>query len=138
MPLDKAGKGPTKCANKRPIAPLSHLVKLVGLVLVGRIMPHVHLDRFVSGNIQAQKTTHVVGLDVAGAFDSAFLVKLVETLLRYGVTVAISRLIGSWLAGRFFKIKLRTPLGAVFSDDYTPTRGCPRAVRPLRCYGYCM
>ena len=38
-PLDKPGKDPTKAKNKRPIALLSPLVKMLELVLVRRILP---------------------------------------------------------------------------------------------------
>ena len=41
IPLDKQGKDPTKLANKRPIALLSPLMKLLELVLVRRIIPIV-------------------------------------------------------------------------------------------------
>ena len=83
-------------------------------------------DRFVSGNVRAQKTTYVVGLDVAGAFDSASLIKLVGTLLYYEVPTPTSRLIGTWLTRRFFRVKLRSPLETALSGDYAPTRGVPQ------------
>ena len=41
VPLDEAGKYPTLRSSKRPIALLSTLVKLLELVLVRRVMPHV-------------------------------------------------------------------------------------------------
>ena len=148
IPLDKPGKDPTKCASKRPIALLSPLVKLLGLVLVRRILPHVEnrvscgqyayqrarsteilladLDNFVTGNMKRGRPTYVVGLGVEGAFDSASLVKLVEALLYYEVPAPICRIVGTWLGGGRFKIKLRTPLGVVFSGEHMPTRGVPQ------------
>ena len=77
VPLDKAGKDPKLCANKRPIALLSPLVKLLEMVLVRRMMPFVEhriscsqyayqrarsteilladLDRFVTEGIRQKK-----------------------------------------------------------------------------------
>ena len=39
VPLDKAGKDPSKCANKRPIALLSPMMKLLELILARRLLP---------------------------------------------------------------------------------------------------
>ena len=135
MPLDKAGKDPARCAKKRPIALLSPMVKLLELILVRRILPSVEqriscsqyayqrarsteillsdLDHSVTGNVRDKKTTYVVGLDVAGAFDSASLGKLVEALLYYDVPPVVCRFVGVWLTGRKFQIKLRSPIGTV-------------------------
>ena len=148
VPLDKPGKDPTQCSNERPTALLSPMIKLLELVLARRIMPHVEnkisgsqyayrrarstevllsdLDRYVTDNIAGKKITYVVGLDVAGAFDSASLIKLVEALLSYQVPAPVCRLVGTWLTGRIFKNKLRSPLGTVYSEDFAPTRGVPQ------------
>ena len=39
VPLDKAGKDPRKCADKRPIALLSPMMKLLELILARRLLP---------------------------------------------------------------------------------------------------
>ena len=113
IPLDKQGKDPTKSSNKRPIALLSPLMKLLELVLVRRIIPKVEsglsedqyayqrsrstevmlsdLDRFASENRAKKRYTYIVGLDIAGAFDSASLEKLTETLLYYRVPEILTR-----------------------------------------------
>ena len=97
-PLDKAGTDPTRCANKRPNAPLSTGIKLLELPSVRRILSYVEkrisqshsafrqtrsaeillsdVDRFVAERIRTKKTTYVVGMDLAGALDSATLIKL--------------------------------------------------------------
>ena len=84
------------------------------------------LDRFVTENANAARVTYVVGFDVAGAFDSASLPKLVEALKYYGVPAPIYRLIGTWLTGRLFSVKLRSPIGVAYSGNHTPTRGVPQ------------
>ena len=68
----------------------------------------------------------MVGLDVAGAFDSAALPRLVEALLHYGVPHSVCRIVGTWLNGSSFRVNLRTPLGVVTSGEYVPTRGVPQ------------
>ena len=104
---DKAGRDPTRCENKRPMALLSPLVKLLELGLVRRMLPMLEggipermpaegryayqkgrsteilladLDAFAEGNVKDGFSTYVVGLDIDGAFDSASLPGLVETL----------------------------------------------------------
>ena len=92
-PLDKPAKDPKQPANKRPIALLSSFAKLMELILVRRISPMVEkqladeqyayqrarspevlisdLDNFITNNRNNQRLTCVMGLDIAGAFDSA-------------------------------------------------------------------
>ena len=117
VPLDEAGKDPTKGVNKKPQALLSPLLRPLELILVRGILPHVEKKisrsqyayqkarsaevlvsdpgRFATGNIRAGTTTYVVGLDVAGAFDRTSLEKLREALLYYGVPGPIYRLVGA-------------------------------------------
>ena len=56
-----------------------------------------------------------MGLDIAGAFDSASHQRLVDTLLYNKVPLTVSRFIGVWLTSRAFRIKLNTPIGTVYS-----------------------
>ena len=65
-------------------------------------------------------------MDVAGAFDSAPFPKLVEALLPYDIPGPICKLVGTWLTGRTFKIKLRPAIGAVYSGGLVPSRGAPQ------------
>ena len=48
IPLEKPGKDPTKSQNKRPIALLSPLMKMLELILARRILPIVESE--LSGN----------------------------------------------------------------------------------------
>ena len=106
-PVDKAGEDPRKCANKRQIALISPLVKLLELILVRRLMPKLEgklaeeqcayqkarstqrlladLDRFVTRGRKDGWTTYMVDSDAAGAFDSASLPRLVETLRFFAI-----------------------------------------------------
>ena len=121
-PLDKPGKDPTRSLNKRPIALPSSLMKMLELILARRIPPIVEgelagnryayrrarstevflsdLDHFAPQNRKRGKYTYIVGLDAAGAFDSASLVQLVETLLFFGAPEVATRFLGSWLTRR--------------------------------------
>ena len=91
------------------------MMKLLELILVRRLMPKLEgklaeeqyayqkarstellladLDRFVRQGRQAGRTTYMVGMDVAGAFDSASLPRLVETLRCYGIPEILRRFI---------------------------------------------
>ena len=124
------------------------MVKLLELALVRRIRSFVEdriscsqyayqrarrtevllsdLDRVVTGNARAEKVTYVVGLDVAGAFDSASPPELVEATGNYGIPAPVYRFIGAWLTGRTVSIKLRSPIGAVYGGNDIPTRGVPQ------------
>ena len=65
VPLDKAGKDPTACASKRPIALLSPMIKLLELVLVRRIMPYV--EHRISGGqyaYQEARSTEILLADL--------------------------------------------------------------------------
>ena len=84
------------------------------------------LDRLASESKSRKRYTFVVGLDAAGAFDSASLSRLIETLLRYRVPTQITRLIGTWLTSRTFRVRLATPIGTVFSAHRNPSRGVPQ------------
>ena len=148
VPLDKAGKDPRKCANKRPIALLSPMMKLLELILVRRLLPKLEgklaeeqyayqkarstellledLDRFVRKGKQEGWITYMVGMDVAGAFDSASLPRLVETLRYYAIPDILCRFIGTWLTERTFTIKMSTPEGTVMGKQCRPTRGVPQ------------
>ena len=121
-PLDKAGKDPRKCANKRPIAFLSPMMKLLELILVRRLLPKLErklaeeqyayqkarstellledLDRFARKGRKEGWITYMVGIDVAGAFDSASLPRIVETLRYYAAPDIMRRFIGTWLTER--------------------------------------
>ena len=68
----------------------------------------------------------MVGMDVAGAFDSASLPRLVETLRYYAIPDILCRFIGTWLTERSFTIKLSTPGGTVMGRPRRPTRGVPQ------------
>ena len=147
-PLDKPGKDPGVCNNKRPIALLNPLMKLVELVIVRRLLPLVEhllsadqyayqrarsteillsdLDYFVTTNRARNRITYVAGLDIAGAFDSVSYVKLLETLKYYRLTLPPVRFIGGWLTRRVFRVRLMTPLGVAYSGYHDPTRGVPQ------------
>ena len=77
-----------------------------------------------------------MGLDVAGAFDSASLIRLVATSLLYGVPELKARLIGKWLTRRSYKVKLSTPGGAVMGKPKRPDAwGDPGFVKIAREQG---
>ena len=80
------------------------------------------LDRSASGNREGEKYTYMVGLAVAGAFDSASLSRLTGTLIHYAVPGSLTRFISTWLTYREFRVRLATPLGAVPSEYHNPLR----------------
>ena len=88
-------------------------------------------DRSVAGSRRQGCFTYVVGLDIQGAFDSAALTQLVDTLEDYNIPGAImahlaSRFIGNWLTRRNFRIKSGTTCGVVHSEPRIPSRGVPQ------------
>lgn len=88
------------------------------------------LGRFVTQSASSRRVALVVGLDVAGAFGSASLAKLVDSLVSYDIPAPICGVIGTWLTGSMFKIKLRSPIETVYSRDHVPTRGVPQGGAP--------
>ena len=116
VPLAKPVKDPTQCTDKGPIALLSPLMRLLGLILAGRVMPWSeqelaceqyayrrarstelllrYLYHFVTTNRANQKLTYLVGLDIFGAFDNASHTKLVEPLIPNWWRLRPS--VGSW------------------------------------------
>ena len=83
------------------------------------------LDRFASTDRARGNFVYVVGLDVAGAFDSASLTKLTETLRYNRAPELLTRFIGTWLTNRVFRVRLATPVGTAFSEYHYPSMGGP-------------
>ena len=67
-----------------------------------------------------------MGLDIAGAFDSAAHQKIIDSLVFYGIPTELCRFIGIWLTHRTFKMRLGTPIGTVYSKFKDPTKGVPQ------------
>ena len=148
IPLDKPGKDPTSCGGKRPIALLPSLMKMLELIIVRRILPIVSdimsedqyayqrarsteilladLDHFVTTSRNKNKTVYLMGLDIAGAFDSAAHQKIIDSLEYFAVPVELQRFIGIWLTQRNFRMRLATPIGTVYSKRKGPTKGVPQ------------
>ena len=88
------------------------------------------LDRFVAQGGQEGWTTYMVGLDAAGAFDSASLARLVETPRYYAAPKILCRFIGAWLTDRTFTKKMSAPGGTAMGAPCRPTRGVPEGGAP--------
>ena len=120
--LDKPAKDPRICDNRCPFAPLSTLMKLVGLVLVLRSLPAAErwlsadqyayqqarsaevlpsdLDHSVATDRRRNRVSRVAGLDISLAVESVAFLGLTRTLRRF---------IEAWLAGRIFRARLAKP-----------------------------
>ena len=133
-PLDKTGKDPRKCAKNRRLMsrPEGKLAEEHYAYQKARGAEFLlaHLERFATQGRQEGWMTYMVGLDVAGAFDSASLPRLVETLRVYATPGILRRFTGAWLTGRSPTIKMSTPGGAAMGSPCRPSRGVPQGGVP--------
>ena len=81
------------------------------------------MDRFATEDVRNKKTALVVGLDVAGASESATVVKLAGALPVFASPDPVCRLVGARFTGRAFRIKLRTRRARLARRAFTNRNG---------------
>ena len=146
--LKKPGKDPRVAANRRPISLINTMMKILEGIVYSRIILRVEpllcegqyayrrergterhlasvMDRIHRALLQG-RWVYVVSFDIGGAFDRVAHHGLAEALKSFGIDSYTRRLVRSWIRGRRFAVRRKSPRGVTLGDYTQITSGLPQ------------